>query len=102
LGGAIARVHETETAYPHHSAGFNVSIDGSWHDPALDTGAIDWVRSTWRQVEPFANGGVYLNFAGFGGDAGPAATFGHHQARLAEIRRAYDPDGLFEAAAHRP
>ncbi len=102
LGGAIARVDETKTAYPHRSAQFNISIDGSWHDPALDTQAIDWVRSTWHQVEPFANGGVYLNFAGFGDDTDPAATYGQHQPRLAEIRRTYDPDGLFATAARRP
>lgn len=102
LGGAIADVEASETAYPHRSARFNISIDGTWHDPALDAAAIDWVRSTWRRLEPFGNGGVYLNFAGFGGDSEPAATFGQHEDRLAEIRCAYDPDGLFEAAAHRP
>lgn len=102
LGGAVARVDENSTAYPHRAARFNISIDGTWHDPDLDTEAIDWVRSTWCQVEPFANGGVYLNFAGFGGDTDAVATFGKHESRLAEIRRAYDPAGLFESAAHRP
>ena len=103
LGGAIARVGDDESAYPHRAARFNLSIDGSWHDPALDDSVIAWVRSTWDRVTPFATGGVYLNFAGFGDDAEVGATaLGHNQARLAEIRRTYDPDGLFEAAAHRP
>ena len=39
---------------------------------------IDWVRSTWERVAPFATGGVYLNFAGFGDEADlgppPSAT----------------------------
>ena len=102
LGGAVARVPEDETAWAHRSAHFNISIDGSWHDETLDATAIDWVRSTWTAVEPFANGGVYLNFAGFSDDTDPSATLGHHQARLAEVRSAYDPDGVFETAAHRP
>ena len=103
LGGAIARVGAGETAYPHRSARFNVSIDGSWHDPTLDRSAIDWVRSTWDRLAPFGTGGVYLNFAGFGDEAEVGATaLGHHQARLTEIRGAYDPDGLFDAAARRP
>lgn len=102
LGGAIARVGEDETAWAHRSARFNISIDGSWHDASLDTTAIDWVRSTWTTLEPLSNGGVYLNFAGFIDDTEPAATVGHHQSRLDEIRSAYDPDGVFEAAAHRP
>ena len=102
LGGAIASVGQNETAYPHRSARFNISIDGSWHDPTLDTDAINWVRSTWTTIEPFANGGVYLNFAGFGDDTDAAATLGQHHTRVAEIRRAYDPDGLFEEAANQP
>ena len=68
LGGAIARVGDHETAYPHRSARFNVSVDASWHDPDLDDTAIDWARSTWNALAPFATGGVYLNFAGLGDD----------------------------------
>ena len=68
LGGAIARVGDDETAYPHRSASFNVSVDAIWHDPALDDAAIGWARSTWDALAPFATGGVYLNFAGLGDD----------------------------------
>jgi hypothetical protein len=102
LGGAISRIADDATAYPHRSARFNVSIDGSWHDPALDATVTSWVHSTWNEVAPFATGGVYVNFAGFENDTDPAATRGHHHARLAEISRAYDADGLFDAAALRP
>jgi len=102
LGGAIAEVGEHDTAYPHRRARFNVSIDGTWSDPAIDDTAIGWVRSTWDQVEPFTTGGVYLNFAGFGDDTDLDATaLGQHHTRLADIRRMYDPDGLFDAAARR-
>lgn len=103
LGGAIARVGDRESAYPHRSASFNVSVDASWDGPALDDTAIGWARSTWDALAPFATGGLYLNFAGLGDDGDlRAAALGGHEARLDEIRRAYDPDGLFDAAAHRP
>ena len=102
LGGAIARVGDDDTAYPHRTARFNISIDGTWHDPALDDTAIGWVRSTWDRVAPYATGGVYLNFAGLVDDVDLGATTLGHQARLEEIRRSYDPDGLFAAAANRP
>ncbi len=103
LGGAVARVRDHETAYPHRSASFNVSIDASWHDPALDDIATGWARSTWDALAPFATGGVYLNFAGLGEESElRAATLGSNEARLDEIRRAYDPHSLFETAAHRP
>jgi hypothetical protein len=103
LGGAVGRVPADGTAYPHRTAGFNVSIDACWHDPGLDEAAVGWVRTTWAALTPFATGGIYLNFAGLGEDEGlRAAALGPNEARLEEIRRAYDPDGLFRAAAHRP
>jgi FAD/FMN-containing dehydrogenase len=103
LGGAISRVGPEETAYPHRSARFNLSIDASWHDAALDRTAIGWARSTWDALAPFATGGLYLNFAGFGDDGRlRAAALGPNMARLDEIRHAYDPDGLFDAAASLP
>lgn len=103
LGGAISRIGDDATAYAHRSARFKVSVDATWHDAALDTAAIGWARSTWEGLAPFATGGVYINFAGVGeDDAVRSATLGRHAARLDEIRRAYDPDGLFAAAAHRP
>jgi FAD/FMN-containing dehydrogenase len=103
LGGAIGRVGEDETAYPHRSAGFNVSVDGSWHDPALDGGAIEWVRSTWDALAPFATGDVYVNFAGLGDESDLRTTaLGRNQARLEEIRQAYDAGGIFHGAGRRP
>jgi FAD/FMN-containing dehydrogenase len=103
LGGAVGRVPGDATAYAHRSAAFNVSVDGSWHDPALDGRAIGWVRSTWDAVAPYATGGVYLNFAGMGEDDGVrSAALGPNEARLDEIRAAYDPAGLFDGAARRP
>ena len=105
LGGAIGRVGDHETAYPHRSARFNISVDASWQDPELDDAAIAWARSTWDAIAPYATGGVYLNFAGLGDDADlRAAALGANEARVEEIRRAYDPGGLFGAAAtgHEP
>jgi FAD/FMN-containing dehydrogenase len=103
LGGAIARVGGRETAYPHRSASFNISVDASWHTPTRDADAIGWGRSTWEALAPFATGGLYLNFAGLGDDRDlRSSALGGNEARLDEIRRSYDPDGLFDAAAHRP
>ena len=102
MGGAIARVGDDETAFAHRSASFNLSVDASWADPALDAAAMDWARSTWDALKPFSTGGVYVNFAGFDNDADRYALLGHNQERLDSIRRHYDPDGLFEASALRP
>ena len=102
--GAIARVSPDDSAYPHRSARFNVSIDGVWSDPTHDTAVISWARHTWNTMRPFANGGVYLNFAGLDGDEDvtPHDTFGANLSQRERIRTEYDPDRIFEATARRP
>jgi FAD/FMN-containing dehydrogenase len=102
LEGAIARAETS--SYAHRSARHNVSIDAAWFDPALDKAAISWARETWETIQPFANGGVYVNFAGLGDEAPGLrdALLGSNQERLGHVRAEYDPEGLFESAAHRP
>ena len=50
----------------------------------------------------FATGGVYLNFAGLDHEADRSAVYGSGAERLDRIRNAYDPHGIFAAAADRP
>jgi FAD/FMN-containing dehydrogenase len=102
LGGAISQLDDDETAYPHRAARYNLSIDASWFDPALDTAAISWARATWDTTAPFATGGVYLNFAGLDTDSDTNAVYGPNADRLEHIRHTYDPDGLFHDAATGP
>ena len=104
LGGAIARVDPEETAYAHRAASFNASVDAIWSAPEHDETAITWARSTWDALAPHATGGVYLNFPGVGEEQNAlrAAAYGPHEERLEQVRKRYDPDGLFEAAARQP
>jgi FAD/FMN-containing dehydrogenase len=104
LGGAISRVSGDESAYAHRQAAFNVSVDAIWHDSGLDEAALGWARSAWDALAPFSTGGVYLNFAGLGGneEVPRHATLGPNTDRLDRIRRTYDPEGIFEVAAYQP
>jgi FAD/FMN-containing dehydrogenase len=101
LGGAIARVAANQSAFPHRSAQYNLSIDACWFDPALDGTVIDWARSSWDAMRAFGTGGVYLNFAGLDEDADSRAMYGWAADRLHHIQATYDPQGLFAAAAQR-
>lgn len=99
LGGAIDRVDPSTSAYPHRNAAFNVSFDGSWTDPGDDDRVVGWARGAFRAFAPHATGGVYVNFAGFDDETDVSASdMLGDDARLAEIRAAYDPDGLFRPA----
>ena len=96
LGGAIARVPEEATAYAGRAAAFDVSADTTWDDPALDAANRDWVRGTMAVVEPDTTLGRYANE---NADVGPDESrliYGDEKvARLAALKRAWDPDNVF-------
>jgi hypothetical protein len=80
------------------------SSTASWTSSADDDRVIDWVRSTWRALRRHANGGVYMNFAGFedDDDVGAASWLGANLHGIEQVRANYDPDGLFAEPAGRP
>jgi FAD/FMN-containing dehydrogenase len=96
LGGAMARVGTDATAFAHRDQPYFVAIIGLWLDAAEDAAVhTDWTLSLWETIRDEGSG-VYVNFlenegAGRVRDAYPPATF----ARLAEIKRRYDPGNLF-------
>jgi len=96
LGGAIGRVPDDATAYTGRTAAYDVSAEITWDDPALDQACCDWVRRVMAAVEPEPGLGRYANE---NADTGPEETrriFGDAKlARLARLKRAWDPDNVF-------
>jgi len=96
LGGAIGRVAEDATAYAGRDAAFDLSANSSWSDPALDEANADWCRRAMAVVEPDRALGAYANG---NSDIGPAESLriygGAKLARLAALKRTWDPDNLF-------
>jgi FAD/FMN-containing dehydrogenase len=96
LGGAIGRVAEDATAYGARTARFDLSADSSWTDPALDAANLDWCRRVIAVGQPDESLGGYPNG---NSDAGPDETrriYGDTAlARLADLKRAWDPDNVF-------
>jgi FAD/FMN-containing dehydrogenase len=96
MGGAINRVAPDATAFPHRDVVHNLVIVATGFAAAEDDRHIAWVRETWAAMRPFTRDAVYLNYLGeeeMGrvGSAYGASTY----ARLAALKRAYDPDNLF-------
>ena len=96
LGGAIGRVPEDATAYAGRASVFDVSADASWADPALDEANAHWCRQALAIVEPDRALGAYANG---NSDVGPQQSrriYGDAKlARLAALKRAWDPDNVF-------
>jgi FAD/FMN-containing dehydrogenase len=53
--------------------------------------------SAIEQMQPFSDGGRYLNFPGFleEGETVMRASFGHNYERLTALKNKYDPTNLF-------
>jgi FAD/FMN-containing dehydrogenase len=97
-GGAISRVGADETAFGDRSSEWMLSIDATWDDPADDARNIAWTRDFWDDAHRFSQQGkTYFNFPGLleEGEAAVRASFGANHARLARIKRRYDPHNLF-------
>ena len=104
LGGAMARTPEDATAFGKRNAPYMISFDSSWTDPALTDTVRDWTRAQVDALHPFAAGGGYLNFPGVGENTEDLvkAAYGPNFARLAEIKKRYDPQNLFRVNQNIP
>ncbi|MFL5777858.1 MAG: FAD-binding oxidoreductase, partial [Chloroflexota bacterium] len=95
LGGAVARVPASATAYAHRSAKVMVTILAEYDDPAEAGMHRAWIESFFDRLRP-ASVGVYSNFlADEGQDRVRAAYPGTTYERLAAVKRAYDPTNVF-------
>ena len=95
LGGAITRVPEADTPFPHRDARFSFGISSGWEDPAHDSEAIAWTRRFHDAVTPYATGRYYVNYMDHDEAASSHDAFGANYERLQAIRKRYDPTGLF-------
>lgn len=97
FGGAVQRVPADATAFGDRSMPFMLSLDAIWSSPKDDSANIEWVRSFWSDMQRHSTGRMYLNFPGLGeGSSLVRDAFGSElYARLAGIKRTYDPQNLF-------
>jgi FAD/FMN-containing dehydrogenase len=95
MGGAVGRVPAGATAFGHRGAGAETWFIGASGSAPLEP-VVAWVRRAVDATARFATGGTYVNALEEGGAIGRAYEHGV-LARLAEVKRRYDPDGAFSA-----
>jgi FAD/FMN-containing dehydrogenase len=66
-----------------------------WPDPADNDANTKWVRDYYAALAPHSDPGGYINFASADDQMRVRENFGAGYARLAQIKRAYDPANLF-------
>jgi FAD/FMN-containing dehydrogenase len=97
-GGAMSAAGPEATAFGPRDPGYLVSPEANWDDPATDAANIAWARDVLASVDAEAAGGSYLNFPGMfeEGSTLIRTSFGPTYDRLAELKREYDPDNVFQ------
>lgn len=95
-GGAISRVADDAMAFTGRDARFEMSVDSEWDDPSLDDSRSEWARRAMAIVEPDAVVGRYVNEIVESGPEETRAIYGDAKvARLAALKRTWDPDNIF-------
>src|SRR5262249_60001354 len=95
--GAVTRVGVTDTAVPHREAGWNLVLPSVWTDPADSEKNIQWTKDTHAAFAENLTDGRWLNYlADDQGDDAIRGAYGPNYARLAEVKRKYDPRNVFK------
>jgi FAD/FMN-containing dehydrogenase len=100
MGGAVARVPSSDSAFAHRDAQFFVNLMGAAAEKTHFETMRAWVRDLYMQLSVHALPGKMPNFADRD-DQDLIARFGNdHARRLEDVRRRYDPDGVFAGTRH--
>jgi FAD/FMN-containing dehydrogenase len=95
INGAAGRVKSTATPWGYRDATWSSVIVGVDPDPANKEKISAWAKEYWNALHPFSAGGAYVNFMMEEGEDRIRATYGKNYARLAKIKKRYDPSNLF-------
>jgi hypothetical protein len=95
MGGAIGRVPDDATAFPHRSARWLINVPGQWSEAADTESEMGWVRETFGRLRPFLTDGAYSNFMEDDEADAAGTAFGTTLTRLTRVKSMYDPDNLF-------
>ncbi len=96
LGGAIARPGTEETPFSYRSASLLLEVIAHWDE---GDGATEraWMTESWARLRRLSAGGPDVNHLGL--DEPPERARAAYRPpaleRLAAVRAAYDPDGVF-------
>jgi len=96
IDGAVHRVGKGDTAWSTRSATWSMVIAGIDPDPQKAGPLTRWAKAYWEAVHPYNLPGAYSNFMmDDEGEARVAAAYGDNYARLAVLKKKYDPPNLF-------
>jgi len=98
LQGALNDLPADHSPAGNRDTAFVLNIAGSWEKAADDAANMKWARDCFDATRTFSTGGVYVNFLTEeeGSDRTRAAYGERTLARLAALKKTFDPDNLFQ------
>jgi FAD/FMN-containing dehydrogenase len=98
MGGAIASRDEDSSAAGGRDAAHAMNINAAWPAGGPSHPDVIWCRDYLAAMEPYATGGVYVNFLhNDDGEDRIRAAYGARYDRLAKIKAQYDPENIFRS-----
>jgi FAD/FMN-containing dehydrogenase len=94
LGGRMAEIGASDTAFAHRDAGFMFASIGIWEEGESGQSEASWAQAVYEMTAPYGNG-VYVNFLQDEPERIREAYPGETYDRLVVIKRRYDPDNVF-------
>jgi FAD/FMN-containing dehydrogenase len=97
MGGAVARVAPTATAFGQRDAGYLAWVIAIWEPGQEERPHVEWGRDVRASLRPFSTGGTYVNALepDVRSEARMRASYGPNWNRLVELKRRYDPENVF-------
>lgn len=100
LGGAVERVPQDATAFPHRNGAWVAWVIGMWRPEEVGAPHETWLASVRDALRPHAADGVYVNALGDEEGERVRAAYGPNWRRLVELKRAWDPENAFRLNAN--
>jgi FAD/FMN-containing dehydrogenase len=94
-GGQVPRAGAAHSPLAGRESRFIVHPLMLWEDPADDARHIEYGRAVRADMQPWSTGASYPNFLGEEGAARMSAAYGASTERLAAVKAAWDPHGVF-------
>jgi FAD/FMN-containing dehydrogenase len=94
LHGAVSRVPLPDTAFPLRQPGFDCFAAAAWLEPAQRDGVERWVESFWEAVRSYVRR-AYTNMLNDEESDRVKDAYGRQYARLAMLKRRFDPHNFF-------
>jgi FAD/FMN-containing dehydrogenase len=95
IDGAAHDVGAEETAWSYREANWGSVFAGVDPDPANADKIRRWSVEYQEALHPYSSGGAYVNMMMDEGEDRVRASYRGNYARLAQIKRTYDPENLF-------